>query len=213
MRFSKILNSSAILAGCILSAIAASAAIDLTPEVSDYTAEGLKFQQLTFGDNKKRIEYEPPHGWTFDGGSSELHLRPPKKNYAEAVIQTATLSKPHALDENVRNSLKERVLVSVPGGSQLVKLERETESPILLSGNPTFEIIVSYHLMGEKFFRSTLFSNVGDIQMTFRCSARKDDFERVYQEFRISLLSWHWIDPETQATRSVSSNASSTSAQ
>src|SRR5256885_8504662 len=213
MSFSSILSRATFLAGSLLSALLATAAIDLTPEVSDYTAEGVKFQQLTFGDSKKRIEYEPPRGWTFDGGSRELRLLPPKKNYAEAVIQTATLSKPQALDENVRNNLKERVLAGVPGGSQLVKAERETESPILLSGNPTFEIILSYHLMGEKFFRRALFSNIGDVQMTFRRSARKDDFERVYQEFRTSLLSWHWIEPERQATQSVSSNGSSGSAQ
>jgi hypothetical protein len=204
MSFSKVSLRSTIAAAFFAVAFAARAALDLTPEVSEYTAEGTKFQQLSFHEDKQRIEYEPPQGWSFDGGAAEIRLKPPKKNFAEATISTSSLNKPQPLDENVRAALKEKFLASVPAGSQFVKLEQEIESPIRLNDSPTLEIIVSYQLMGEKFFRSALFANVRDNQMTFRCSARKDDFERVHQEFRSSLLSWHWVEPAQQAAQPAS---------
>jgi hypothetical protein len=189
---------------------AARAGIDLTPEVREYTAEGMKFQQLTFHENKQRIEYEPPQTWIFDGGAAELHLKPPKKTFAEAVIAVTQLSKPQPLDENLRASLKEKFVASLPAGSQLVKVEQEIESPLLLNGNPTFEIIVSYQLMGEKFLRSALFANVRDAQLTFRFSARKDDFGQLHQEFRTSILSWHWIETAETSATTASAAASTT---
>jgi hypothetical protein len=212
MSFSKASLRSTIGACWFGVACIAGAAIDLTPEVNEYTAEGLKFQQLMFRENKQRIEYEPPQKWVFDGGANALHLKPPNKNFAEAVIEIATLSKPQSLDETVRNALKERFLASVPAGSQFVKLEQEIESPILLNGMPTFEMTVSYQLMGEKFCRSALFAIVRENEITFRCSARKDDFDRVHQEFRGSLLSWHWLEASDQAAP-PSSTSSAPSAQ
>src|SRR5438270_8531561 len=110
MSFSNALLRSTI-ALCFLGvSFGARAAIDLTPEINEYAAEGMKFQQLIFHEDKQRIEYEPPQGWTFDGGSSALHLKPPKKNFAEAVIETVELSKPQPLDENARASLKEKFI-------------------------------------------------------------------------------------------------------
>ena len=198
------------IAVCFLALIfAARAAIDLTPEVTDYMAEGMKVQQLSFRENKQRIEYEPPQGWSFDGGAAELHLKPPKKTFAEGVIAVAQLNRPQPLDENVRASLKGKFVASLPAGSQLVKVEQEIESPLLLNGNPTFEIIVSYQLMGEKFLRSTLFANVRDAQLTFRFSARKGDFGQLHQEFRTSILSWHWVEA-TDASAATASATSST---
>ena len=201
MGFSNALLRSTITTCCLAFALVAKGAIDLTPETSEYTAEGRKFQQFTFHENKQRIEYEPPQGWSFDGGGGELRLKPPKKNFAEAVIAAAQLAKPQPLDENVRASLKANFVANLPAGSQVVKLEQEIESPLLLNGNPTFEITVSYQLMGEKFVQSGLFANVRDTQLTFRVSARKDDFERLHQEFRTSILSWHWIEQQQAASQ------------
>src|SRR6266850_5594530 len=118
MSFSNALLRSTIASCFFLVTFAAKAAIDLTPEVNEYTAEGVKFQQLIFHENKQRIEYELPQGWSFDGGSTELHLKPPKKNFAEAVIETASLSTPQPLDENFRASLKEKFVANLPAGSQ-----------------------------------------------------------------------------------------------
>jgi hypothetical protein len=187
----------------------ANAGLDLTPAVSEYVAEGMKFQQLTFQYDKQRIEYELPHGWSFDGNSTALHLKPPRKNFAEAVVEAEPLSKPQPLDENVRKILEQRLIANLPAGSQLVKIEQEIESPLLLNGNRTFEVILSYQLMGEKFIRSALFANLADVQLTFRLTARKDDFDPLHQEFRASILSWHPVET-TEAPKQVASAADST---
>jgi hypothetical protein len=172
----------------------AKAGIDFTPAVSEYVAEGVKFQQLTFQYDKQRIEYEPPRAWIFDGGSTALHLKPPQKSYAEGVIEAEPLSKPQLLDENVQKSLEQKLIANLPSGSQLVKIEQEIESPLLLNGNRTFEVTLSYQLMGEKFCRSALFATLPDVQLTFRFTARRDDFEPLHREFRASILSWHPVE-------------------
>jgi hypothetical protein len=172
----------------------AKAGIDFTPAVSEYVAEGVKFQQLTFRYNKQRIEYEPPRAWIFDGGSTALHLKPPQKSFAEGVIEAEPLSKPQLLDESVQKSLGQKLIANLPAGSQLVKVEQEIESPLLVNGNRTFEVIVSYQLMGEKFIRSALFANLPDVQLIFRFTARKDDFDPLHREFRASILSWHSVE-------------------
>jgi len=171
----------------------ASAGIDLTPAVGEYVAEGVKFQQLTFQYNKQRIEYEPPRAWISDGSSTVLHLKPPQKSFAEGVIEAEPLSKPQILDENVQKTLEQKLIANLPAGSQLVKVEQELESPLLLNGNRTFEVVVSYQLMGEKFIRSALFANLPDVQLTFRFTARKSDFDALHREFRASILSWHLL--------------------
>jgi hypothetical protein len=189
----------------------ARAGIDLTPAVSEYLAQGAKFQLLTFQYNKQGIEYEPPRAWVFDGASTTLHLKPAQKNFAEGVIEAEPLSKPQILNENVQKGLEQKLIANLPTGSQLVKIEQETECPLLLHGSRTFEVILSYQLMGEKFCRSALFANLPDVQLTFRFTARKDDFEMLHREFRASILSWHLV--EATDTKQVASTAGSTSAQ
>ena len=190
------LRSTIVAATICQIALPAYASIDLTPAVSEYTAEGMKFEQLVFHDNKQRIEYELPTGWTFDGSATEFHLKPPQKNFAEAVIQALPLSKPQALDENTRNDLKQKVIGELPAGSQFVRVEQEIVNPILLSGRATFEVTVSYQLLGEKFCRSVLFANREATQWLFRFTAKKTDFEPLQGEFRRSILSWHWLKAE-----------------
>src|SRR5437879_10796417 len=140
--------------------------IDLTPSVQEYSANGMKFRQLVFNDEKRRIEYEPPQDWSFDGGTNQLHLKP-KKNFAEALISVAPLNKPQPLDENARQALREQFIASLPVGSQFAKVEEEVRNPVLLNGNESFEITVSYQSIGEKFFKSALFVNVKDAQLMF----------------------------------------------
>src|SRR6266568_4275447 len=101
-----------------VTALTARGGIDLTPSVNEYVAQGIKFQQLTFKEDKRRIEYEPPSGWKFDGGPNQLHLVPPQKNFAEAVIAVTPLNKPQPLDENTIKLLEQQFVASLPTGSQ-----------------------------------------------------------------------------------------------
>ena len=195
-------------ATCLLGqALSAQAAIDLTPEINEYIAEGTKLQQLIFHENDQRIEYELPHGWTFHRRDAALHLQPPDKKSAEAVIEAAALGGPQPLNENVRKELKDKFVAGLPVGSQSVKIEQQIESPLLFSGNPTFEIVVSYQWIGEKWCKSALFVNMGNSQLTFTCTARKDDFSQTHQQFRTSILSWQRVEPVKQATQSADPTA------
>src|SRR2546421_2763491 len=103
--FSNIALRSTIGFAISIAALSAHGGIDFTPTVSDYTAEAVKFQRLIFRDDKERIEYEVPQGWTFDGSAAALRLKPATKNFAEAVVQAVPLSKAQLLDENTRTAL------------------------------------------------------------------------------------------------------------
>jgi len=206
------LPRSIILPLLFLTTVAGRGGIDLTPSVNEYVAQGIKVQQLTFKEDKRRIEYEPPSGWKFDGGPNQLHLLPPQKNFAEAVVAVAQLNKPQSLDENTIKLLEQQFVANLPAGSQFVKIEEEVPNSVLLDGNAGFEVTVSYQSMGEKFLRSALFVNLRDTQLIFRLSARKDDFQALHREFKASIFSWHWIEPD-QAPPELAKNREPASTQ
>jgi len=184
-----------------LTTLTARGDIDLTPSVNEYVAQGIKVQQLTFKEDKRRIEYEPPNGWKVDGGPNQLHMVPPQKNFAEAVVAVAQMTKPQPLDENTIKLLEQQFVASLPAGSQFVKIEEEVPNSVLLDGNASFEVTVSYQSMGEKFLRSAFFVNLKDTQLMFRLTARKDDFQALHREFKASMFSWHWIDESETPTQ------------
>ena len=174
--------------------------LDFTPKATEFVGEGIKYQKLTFRKNKQLVEYYPPPGWTFLGSAERIQLRPPKKIFAEAVIEAAPLVVPQTLDEKAIKSLEQRFVSSLPSGSQFVTVVNEEQNPVLLNGNPTFEVTASYQLMGEKFLTSALFSNLTDTHLIFRLSARKDDFQALHFEFRRSISSWHLTEPDQPPT-------------
>ena len=193
------LRTSTISVLVLTTALTARSAIDLTPVATEYVAEGIKYQQLRFRHDKQRIEYEPPRGWTFHGGANQLSLNPPKKNFAEAVIQSGPLAAPQPLGKKAIKAFEQQLIASLPVGSQFVTVMSEEQNTILLDRHPSFEVTVSYQLMGEKFLRSGLFVNLADTQLIFTSTARKDDFEPLHHEFKTSISSWHWIAAEDAA--------------
>jgi hypothetical protein len=187
--------------------LSAKAGIDLTPTVSEYTAEGAKFQQLAFVHGKQKIEYELPLGWSFESRPTQLRIKPPKKMLAEAVINATPLIKAQPLDQSAAEALKQQFIASLPPGSQFVTVERELQNVVALGYSNGVDVTVSYQVMGEKFLRSALFVNLPDTQLTFQFTARKDDFERLQRDFRMSVGSWHWLESDTltQATATADS--------
>ncbi len=176
----------------LLTGVTCFGGIDLTPSITNYTNSGMTIQQLIFKHDNNRIEYEPPAGWRFRGEPRQLRLNARDKEFAEAVIDAVPLQKPQPLDEKVMKTLEEQFVASVPPGSQSVAVMQAEQNPMLLDGNKTLEVTVSYQLMGQKFLRSALFVNLADTQLVFRLTARQDDFEPLHREFKISISSWHW---------------------
>jgi len=194
-------------------ALSAQGGIDLTPVSSEFIGEGIKYQQLTFRQDKQRIEYYPPPGWSVTGTAERVRLTPPKKNFAEAAIETVPLKAPQPLDEKNMKELQQRFIASLPPTSQFVTVVGEEPNPVPLSGNPTFEVTASYQLMGEKFVTSSIFANLTDTQLVFRLTARKDDFEALHRELKRSVLSWHWVEPAQAASTESTSAAAAPSPQ
>jgi hypothetical protein len=196
---------SAIVALFLTIALTAKSGIDLTPFADEYISEGIKYQKLTFRRDKQRVEYNPPPGWSFRGSAERVQLTPPKRRFAEALIEALPLAAPQRLDETVIKALEQQFISSLPSDSQFVTVVTEERNPVLLDGSPTFEVIVSYQLIGEKFLKSALFVNLSDTQLIFRLAARKDDFDALHSDFKRSILSWHGVQPRSSAQEAVAS--------
>jgi hypothetical protein len=181
-------------------AISARGGIDLTPSASEYTAEGLTFRQLSFKDGKRRVVYELPRQWGYQGGGTSLQLSPPTSVRADASIQVADIAKPQPFDETLFAALKEQSLRAAPPGAQNPTVINEEVNPVRLERGDVYGVTISYQALGETFLRSTLYVNLSDAQLTFRLTARKSDFERLQRTFRSSILSWHWVDANPQST-------------
>lgn len=187
---------STIIVAFLTIVFTAKSGIDLTPSASEFIGEGIKYQKLSFLQDKQRIEYDPPPGWTFSGSAERVQLTPPKKTFAEAVIEALPLAAPQPLDEKITKALERQFIASLPPGSQFVTVASEEQNPVPVDGNPSFEVTASYQLMGEKFLKSAIFANLHDVQLIFRLTARKDDFELLHRDFKRSIFSWHWIEAD-----------------
>jgi hypothetical protein len=172
----------------------ARAAIELPPVPHESTEEGFTYQKLLFKDGKRQVVYQLPPKWTFRAREAGVQLTPPNAPFAEAVILAAPQPGLPRLDEKGIEEGKQEFLRTLPPGAQLVSIVSEQSNPVLLDNKPSYEVIASYQLMGEKFVRSALFTNFADMQVSFRLTARKSDFEKLHQTFRFSILTWHWED-------------------
>ena len=182
--------------------------INLTPMPSEYVANGSKIQQLHFNDGKRRIEYEPPNGWSVDGNANQVTLKP-NQNFAQAAITVTTLNKPQPLDDVATKVFAEKLVAELPVGSQFAKIEEQTVNPVLVGGHDSVEVVVSYQLTGEKFVRSALVVNLNDEQLVFRLTAKKTDFSALHRDFKSSIFSWHWLEEKGQSpdpTKAVSAS-------
>src|SRR4051812_7316547 len=167
--------------------------LDLTPTPTEYVAEGIIFQRLTFKQaNNTSLSYQPPRGWTCRGGADRLQLTPAQVTRAEALIQALPLASAQSLDEKSEAFLREQFLNTLPPGSQLVKLLNEEQNPVVLDNKLSYAVTASYQVIGETFVRSTLFINLADTQLRFTLNARQSDFEKLNRAFRQSLYSWQW---------------------
>jgi hypothetical protein len=188
-------------------------ALDLTPTPHETTCEGFTFKELLFKDGKRQVLYQLPNKWTYRAGGDGVHLIPPQTAFAEALIQGVLLATPKPFDEKAIEGAKQQFLSTLPLGSHLTGPVTEAQNPVPLNGNPTYEFIATYQLMGETFLRSTLFTNQADTQLTFRLTARKNEFESLHRLFRASMLTWQWTEQSPVATKHEPTMASAPAAQ
>src|SRR3954462_7470054 len=121
-----------LLAALLTCAVTAHAALNLSPFPSQFEAEGIKYTQLSFKDDKRQVLYMPPEQWTWRGGSSQLRLTPPAIfARADAVIEASPLAEPQSLDEKVIAALRQQFMSTLPPGAQAVKITSEEQSPVM----------------------------------------------------------------------------------
>lgn len=192
---------SLLLAALLSCAITAHAALDLTPFPTEFEGEGVKYTELRFKDDTRRVTFTIPQNWTWRGSSSQVRLTPPATfTRADVTIYTAPLAAPQALDEKTIETLRQQFLTDLPAGSQGVKILSEG-SPLLLSGNiPTWEFTATYQVIGQVYVRSTLFTNLSEMQLRCQLTTLKKDFDLLHRQFISSLVSWQWQGPAAPST-------------
>lgn len=174
-------------------ASAASAAIDFTPTTGERMLDGIKFPQLIFHEDGRKILYEHPRGWTYSGGGNEIKFMPPNIAQAQGVIEQSPLPAPQTFDEPTLKALQQQALATVPPGSLHAALVSEQANPIMVNGNQTYEVIVGYNFFGQEFQLSVLYIDLPGLQLRMRAIARKQDFEKVHNAFRGSALSFQGL--------------------
>jgi hypothetical protein len=182
-----------ILLFLALSIHAARAAIDFTPTVKEYSAEGFTYRQLTFKNDEGGATLNPPQKWLIRGGKDQLQLSPPDKSFVEMTIQTRPLPAPQSFDEASVKAFEQLATREIPPGSQSIQLLKREENPVALDKDLSLEFVISYQVLGQTFQRSVIFVNSADQQLIFRFTAPKADFVALKGEFLRSINSWQWI--------------------
>src|SRR6476661_6917968 len=108
------------LAGSLLIA-PARAELDLTPKLSEYELDGVKFKQLAFSDGSKIVTYTPPRGWDYSGSATQLTLRSPGRPRAGETAQKVARRQPASFDEGTVKRLAEAAIACIPRGSSGIR--------------------------------------------------------------------------------------------
>jgi hypothetical protein len=193
VRRSSLLLRSTIAFAFVTIARSAQSGIDFTASTGERMLEGIKFPELYFHENGRKISYEQPRGWTYSADTAHIKLVPPDVRQALGEFTQAPLPKPQNFDDQTMKFLQEKAIASVPSDSQEVTVVSAEKNPLMINQHETFEVIVAYQLYGERYQQSVLFMNLSDTQLTFRLVARKTDFEKLHRAFRGSLCSLQWL--------------------
>jgi hypothetical protein len=186
---------------------AASAAIDLTPTVAEYSSQGFTYRRVTLKQDAGTITFVPPDNWEVRGGKDRLQLQPPNKPLVEATITATTLPAPRPFDEATVRALEQQILAEAPPGSQPQVLSRE-ENPIAMGQYLSLEVVISYHALGRIFQKSVIFVHAANTQLIFRFTAPREDFAMLNSSFRRCIGSWQWIEPPTPKGAGATATAS-----
>jgi hypothetical protein len=170
---------------------AAYAELDLSPWLEPYELEGVKMSQLTFntGTNTKAT-YQPPRDWKYSGGKDQLDLQAPGLAQAMAKVTKWSPASAIAFDVEGRRQLTERMIGSLPKGSENVKVKSEELNPLQISGKQTYLVELTYTYYGEKFASYSLILERKPEVICFRLSCRESDYQALRNTFQKSLYTW-----------------------
>jgi hypothetical protein len=166
--------------------------IQFSANLQEFGGQGLAYRCLIFKDAGRIICYQPPSGWICTLVGKHLYLKPPNQNFAAAEIKAVRLIASQPVDKIIAAALTEQVLTQVPEGAEDTLLVKEELDPGSLGDHQSYEVIVSYAALRQKFQRSVLFLNTPANRIVFKFTARQDIFDMLYRAFRKSILSWEW---------------------
>lgn len=187
------LRRSTIALAFLAITLRANGGIDFTPGTGERILEGIKFPELYFHENGRRISYEQPRGWTYSGDATRIKFAPPDVRQAFGEFSQAPLARPQNFDDDTMKLLETAVLAALPPDSDNVSVVSKTKNPLMINQHETFEVIVGYQLYGDRYQQSVLFMNLADTQLTFRFVSRKSDFDSLHRAFRGSLCTLQWL--------------------
>lgn len=191
----------------VLTLRSATAGVDLTPRVEDYTSQGIVYRKVNLKTDTGSVTFVPPRSWIIRGGKDRLQMEIPNKQFAEATITAAPLAAPAALDEAAIQALEQQALSAAPPSSSAVEMVRREENPVM-GRNASVEFTISYVTLGHTFHRSVIFLYLPDTQLVFQVAAPKEDFDIIHEAFRRSINSWQWIEKKRSDSGTVSTPAS-----
>ena len=184
-------------------AMAAGNLVKFSAALQDFEGEGITYHRLVFNDGKRVVYYQPPRGWKCNASDNLLTLTPADRTFTEAKILSVAVDSPVALDDRAADAFKQQVLASLPDGSRNAAVVKQEQNGMMLNNNPMLEVIVSYDVYGQSFRRTVFLLNTPTNQIRFQFTARKADFDALYNMFRASVVTWEWQpEPEQPNTDS-----------
>ena len=175
----------------VLPGPAARAELDLSPQLEPYELDGIKMSQLAFNTGTSdKATYQPPRDWKCSGGKDQLDLQPATLAQVTAKVTKLPPAPAITFDAEGRRHLTERIIGSLPPGSEQVKVESEELNPLQISGKQTYLIELSYTFYGERFASYTLILDRKPEPLCFRLSCQESQYQSLRQAFQKSLYSW-----------------------
>ncbi len=167
---------------------ASRADLDLSPQPDSFELDGITMSQLAFNTgNRTKATYQPPRAWKYSGGRDFLELQPGAVAQVKARVSKSPAS---PFDAGGRKRFTEKVVASLPEGSEQVKILAEELNPLQIDGKQTFLVELSYVYYGERFACYSLFLDRAPEMLTFRLSCRESNYPALREEFHRSLYSW-----------------------
>lgn len=169
----------------------AQAELNLSPRLEAYEQEGIKMSQLGFDTGGgKKATYQPPPDWKYSGGKDSLELLPGNALQAKATVTKWASNPEISFEEEGRKALTGRMVAMLPEGSEAVKVQAETPSPLQIDGKPTYLVETTYTSYGTKFACYALVLQRKPEPIFFRLICQAADYEKLKEAFQRSLFTW-----------------------
>lgn len=165
-------------------------ALDLTPHFEDYEYDGVPVHKLVFLDGKKKVYLEPPKTWTAEGGAAQVTLQPGANSHCKVQLSLGDATA-NSFDENTVNACRRRVQGMLLDGAKDFSILKETDSPYIIYGWKSYQIIGQYNHYGSRVKIGVTFINLDDKQqLIVMVTGPESEFDPVAAGTKSTLMSW-----------------------